>query len=162
MRHVTCWRATLTAAVLSTGLAAGALTAPPAVADPVTDLLGQVTGQDQARPHHRDRSDYGHTRARDGVLRSGCRNYPYRYVVTSPTNDWTLETFLRDRTGQGIASNAYFSDSDPRRARSHFRFCRWSTHYGRFTIRAKLHWYGDTGTDHVVWFRPSHFRLHRP
>ena len=41
-------------------------------------------------------SEYGHVGAPDRVLRSGCHDYRYHYVVTTPTRDWTLETFLRD------------------------------------------------------------------
>jgi len=111
--------------------------------------------------HGRSRADYGHTGAPDGRLRAGCHDYPYRYVVTPPTSDWTLETFLVDRTGDGVGSGAYFSDSDPRRQRAHFRLCRASVHAGRFTIRAKLHWYAGDGTDHLVWLPRSHFRLRR-
>ena len=114
-----------------------------------------------ASPPHRGAGDYGHTSAPDGPLRAGCHDYPYRYVLTPPTHDWTLETFLTDRTGQGVASGAYNSDSDPRRDRVRFRFCRYSVHAGRFTIRAKLHWYSADGTDHLVWLPRSHFRLHR-
>jgi hypothetical protein len=149
----------------ATTVAAGVLTAVPALADPPTDpvsgLVGGLVGQPQ---HHqrREGSDYGRTRADDGVLRSGCRNYPYRYVVTTPTHDWTLETFLRDRTGETIASGTYVADADPPRDRAHFRFCRYSTYAGRFTIRAKVHWYDDSGGEHKAWLEPSHFRLRRP
>ena len=160
MMHVTSSRTLLAAAVLTTGLSAGLLSAAPASADPVTDLLGQVTGQGSAPHHHRSRTDFGHTGARDGVLRSGCRGHHYRYVVKSPTHDWTLETFLRDHTGAALASGTYSSDSDPARSRAVFRFCRYSAHPGRFTIRAKLTWYN--GSEHRVWFKPSHFRLRRP
>ncbi len=161
MTSVTRW-ATLLA---TTMVAVGTLTAVPALAaqpsDPVSGLVGGLVGES---PHHqrRDRADYGHTSAPDGTLRRGCRDYPYRYVVSTPTRDWTLETFLDDRTGETIASNAYFADSDPARDRAHFRFCRYSTYAGRFTIRAKVHWYDGTGGDHKVWLEPSHFRLRRP
>ena len=37
---------------------------------------------------------YGHTGARDRPLRDGCHDYRYHYVIKTPTNDWTLETFL--------------------------------------------------------------------
>jgi hypothetical protein len=133
---------------------AGSLT--PALAGPLAPPGGGTS-----RQHHRSRGDYGHTSAPDGRLRRGCHDYPYRYAVTPPTSDWTLETFLTDRTGDGVASDAYFSDSDPRRDRAHFRMCRYAVHAGRFTIRARLHWYSSDGTDHLVWLPRSHFRLHR-
>jgi len=145
-------------------LVAGALTAVPALADepsdPVSGLVGGLVGSPQHQ-RQRDRSDYGHTHADDGRLRDGCRNYVYRYVLTPPSDDWTLETFLDDRTGETIASGAYFSDSDPARNRTHFRFCRYGTYPGKFKIRAKMHWYGDAGEDHKVWLEPSFFRLRR-
>src|SRR6187431_1117349 len=87
-------------------------------------------------------SEYGETAAHHGTLRKGCHDYGYRYRVTTPTNDWTLETFLRDPTGDTIASGAFLSESDARAQRARFRFCRYGTRPGRFTIRALLHWYG--------------------
>jgi hypothetical protein len=141
--------------------------AGPSGAPGPTWVLGAVLGQPApGQPtstgrHQRSRSDYGHTAAPDGRLRPGCHDYPYRYVLTPPTNDWTLETFITDRTGDGVASGAFFSDSDPKQLRTHFRVCRYSVHAGRFTIRAKLHWYSSDGTDHLVWLPRSHFRLHR-
>jgi hypothetical protein len=151
---------TLLAAIL---VASSVVTAVPALAgqptDPVSGLVGELAGQ----PSHerRDRADYGHTRAPDGTLRRGCNDYPYRYVVSTPTREWSLETFLDDRTGETVASGAYWSDGDPMRDRVHFRFCRYSTYAGRFTIRAKVLWYDDQG-EHKVWLEPSHFRLRRP
>jgi hypothetical protein len=107
-------------------------------------------------------SEYGSTTASDGTLRKGCHNYGYRYRITTPTNDWTLETFLRDPAGEGIASGAFLSESDDRTQRARFRLCRYATRPGRFTIRALLHWYGDGGEEHRVWLEPSRFRLTRP
>src|SRR6476620_884563 len=115
---------------------------------------------------------YGRTGERDGVLRHGCHPYRYHYVVTTPTQDWTLETFLVDPGGNRLASGAFSAQSDPEHGRSHWRICRTSTRPGRFTIRAKVTWYTNepgplglpgTGTTkkHVAWFKPSHFRLRR-
>ncbi|MBZ5740236.1 hypothetical protein [Nocardioides mangrovi] len=109
----------------------------------------------------RPRSSYGHTRAPDGTLRPGCHNYRYHYRVNSPTHDWTLETFLRDPRHDGLASGVFATDSDPTSGPAHFRFCRYSTKPGRFTIKAHLHWYNGSGEDHDVWLEPSHFRLSR-
>lgn len=161
MTPVTRWSSLLVAAALI----AGVLPAVPALAeqpsDPVSGLVGGLLGQQQ-HSERRDRADYGHTSAKDGTLRRGCHDYAYRYVITTPTDDWTLETFLDDRTGETVASGTYFSDSDPARNRSHFRFCRYGTYAGKFKIRAKVHWYGSTGEDHKVWLEPSFFRLRRP
>lgn len=160
MTSVTRTRALL-AAVL---VAASVTTAVPALAgqpsDPVSGLVGGLAGQ-PSTDERRERADHGFTRAPDGTLRRGCNDYPYRYAVTTPPGEWTLETFLVDRTGETIASGTYSSDGDPRRDRVHFRFCRYSTYAGRFTIRAKVHWYDDAG-EHKAWLQPSHFRLRRP
>ena len=105
-------------------------------------------------------SAYGRTHADDGRLRDGCHNYRYRYVVDAPTHDWTLETFLVDPHGDTLASGAFLSDSDPERGSATFRFCRYSTRAGKFTIRAKIHWYNGS-EEHKAFFKPSHFRLRR-
>jgi hypothetical protein len=169
MTPVTRLTACLAAAGVATGLVAGvpAHAEPqPSPADPLVGLLGPLLGQpSEPAPEPepsppRTRSSYGGTHAPDGVLRKGCRNYAYSYTVTTPTHDWTLETFLRDPTGDSIASGAFMSDSDAATARSQFRFCRNGTRPGRFTIRGKVHWYDDEG-EHVVWLEPSHFRLTR-
>jgi len=104
---------------------------------------------------------YGHTDGRDGVLRSGCHGYRYHWAIRPRTNDWLLETFLRDPRGNRLASGMFDSDSEQKRDHSRFRFCRYSTRPGRFTIHAKLTWYNGY-TEHTVWLDPSHFRLHRP
>ena len=163
MTLVTSWGSRL----IAVAVRAGELTAAPAAADPpsdpVSELVGGLLGRqpdDQAGAHHRDRSAYGRTSAKDATLRDGCHDYRYRYVVTPPTDDWTLETYLDDRTGETVASGTYFSDSDPARNRPVFRFCRYSTYAGKFTIRAKLHWYNGS-EQHKVWLEPSHFRLRR-
>ena len=109
---------------------------------------------------------YGHTGARDGILRNGCHGYRYHYVVSPPSSDWLLETFLRDPRHRRLASNVFISDSEDERGHHRFRFCRYSTRPGRFTIRAKLTWYTHdilgNETTHHAWLDPSHFRLRRP
>jgi hypothetical protein len=106
------------------------------------------------------RAGYGHTDGRDGVLRSGCHGYRYHWVIKPPTNDWLLETFLRDPRGKRLASGMFDSDSEQKRDHSRFRFCRYSTRPGRFAIHAKLTWYNGYA-QHTVWLDPSHFRLRR-
>lgn len=106
-------------------------------------------------------TSYGHTGAPDRVLRDGCHGYRYHYRVRPPTNDWVLETFLVDPRGDTIASGAFISDSDPKRGHGKFRFCRYNTRPGRFTIKAKLTWYNGYA-EHKTWLRKSHFRLYRP
>ncbi len=112
-------------------------------------------------PTAAEASSYGHTGAPDRVLRNGCHAYRYHYRVRPPTNDWVLETFLVDPRGKKLGSGAFISDSDPKRGHGKFRFCRYSTRAGRFTIKAKLSWYNGH-TEHKTWLDPSHFRLTRP
>jgi hypothetical protein len=155
----------VTVLLATAALVGGVLTSVPAAADPppdpVSGLVGGLVGPPREAHRQQERRDRGHTHAPDGVLRMGCHNYPYRYRLDVRTNDWTLETFLRDRRGETIASGAFFAGADRKRQRSVFRFCRYNTVPGRFTIRAKLHWYTDSG-DHKTWLDPSHFRLRRP
>lgn len=117
-------------------------------------LLGAV-------PATASTSKYGHTGSRDRVLRPSCHNYRYHFVVKAPTNDWTLETFLVDPTGDTLTSGTFSSESEADRDHSSFRICRPSTVPGRFKIRAKLVFYNGND-DHTVWFTPSYFRLRRP
>jgi hypothetical protein len=169
MTPVTRASAGLAAAGLTVTLLGGApadADPPPTPAGTLAGLVGSFLGQSSApAPEEepappREPSSYGSTHATDGVLRKGCRNYRYTYTVTAPTNDWTLETYLRDRTGESIASGAFMSNGDPATQVSRFRFCRHGTHPGRFTIEAKLIWYDDEG-DHLVWLEPFTFRLAR-
>ena len=105
-------------------------------------------------------SAYGRTHADDGTLRDGCRGYRYHYVVSTPTNDWMLETSLVDPRGKTLSSGVFFPDSDPRRGPGTFRFCRYTTRPGKFTIKATVHWYNGS-EEHRASFKPSHFRLRR-
>jgi hypothetical protein len=125
-------------------------------------LVAALTALLPAMPAPASTSRYGHTAAADRVLRPHCHNYRYSYRVKAPTNDWTLETYLRDSHGEGVASGVLSADSEPRRGHARFRICRYSTRPGRFTIRAKLTWYDGGDGGHRVWFVPSHFRLRRP
>ena len=122
-------------------------------------LVATGPGAAQAR-------SYGHTGAGDGILRTGCHGYRYHYVVEPPTNDWILETFLMDPRHRRIASNAFSSDSEHKRGHGKFRFCRYSTSPGRFTIRAKVTWYTTpilgAQKAHRAWLDTSHFRLRLP
>ena len=132
---------------LATGLLTGALT--------VAGLVAPGTPVASAGD-----ADYGRVWARDRALRDGCHNYGYHYRVRPPTSDWALETFLRDRRGRSVASDALLAPHDKKRGRSVFRFCRYNTVPGRFTIRGKLTWKNGWDT-HEKWIKRGHFRLHR-
>jgi hypothetical protein len=110
---------------------------------------------------------YGHVGAADRTLRPGCHHYRYHYVVKPPTNDWFLETWLYDPRGRPRGSGDLARGSDPKRGHGHFGICRSTVVPGRFTIKARLHWYTpgmlptDPPVEHTRWFKPAHFRLHR-
>src|SRR5690606_33927404 len=54
----------------------------------------------------------GSTRARNQVLRRGCRTYSYKYAVSAPYDDWTLETRILDRTGRSVAAGTLIGPND--------------------------------------------------
>lgn len=102
--------------------------------------------------------DLGRLWAKDKVLKRGCHDYRYQYRVKPDTRHWSLETFLRDPSGEVIASNAFENATNKRRGSSTFRFCRWNTEPGRFKIRGKLTQYD--GYDQTVgWVKPGWFRM---
>ena len=113
---------------------------------------------------------FGRLWAGDKVLREGCHNYGYHYVVRPRTNDWLFETFLHAPSGRTIASNTVDSGVSRKRDASHFRFCNDVTRPGRFKITGKLSWQTCSGmpgplnecTKHVRWVKPGYFRMRRP
>ena len=112
---------------------------------------------------------FGRVWAANKVLREGCHNYRYQYVVRPPTNDWLFETFLHGPAGRTIASNTMDAAANPRRGSNHFRFCNDVTRPGRFKIAGKLTWRRCNGmpgplnecTKHVRWVKPGYFRMRR-
>jgi hypothetical protein len=111
---------------------------------------------------------YGHVGARNGVLRAGCHDYGYHYLVKPGSTDWTLETWLYDPRGRPRGAGDLYAGSDPMAGQASFGMCRAAVVPGRFTIRARLRWYtpgslpSDPPTRHTAWFEPAHFRLSRP
>ena len=104
--------------------------------------------------------EFGRMWRDDGVLREGCHRYKYHYKAIPPTNDWALETFLVDPTGETIASDGLISGTDPKKGTARFRFCEYNTEPGRFKLRGKLT-YRDGFDEWVVWVKPGYFRLRK-
>ncbi len=103
--------------------------------------------------------EWGSTSAPDGVLKKGCKRYPYSYAITPPEGYWSLEIFLQDRRGRHVAF-AYHVYGDPLAATRTFKLCKASTRPGRFTMTALLS--VEHGTEYAEgWLPPSHFRLRR-
>lgn len=131
--------------VLTALLLSGLLTPPPPLGE---SSSGSAPAVEPA----------GSTAASDRVLRKGCRRYSFAYAVETPTDDWTLETSIRDRTGRAVASHALLGPGDPKAGRQSFTLCRWATRPGRFRIHAELTSYeGSHGT--TVQLPTSTFRL---
>jgi hypothetical protein len=113
-------------------------------------------------------TQFGHVGAPDQTLPAGCHRYRYHYVVKAGSDDWMLETWLRDPRGRHRGAGDFTSDSDPARSRASFGICRSTVVPGRFTITARLRWYTpgalplDPPVEHRRWFEPAHFRLSRP
>jgi hypothetical protein len=93
-------------------------------------------------PAHAGDLGFGRLWAGDKILREGCHNYRYQYVVRPRTNDWLFETFLHAPSGRTIASNTMDSSANRKRCN------------------------GMPGpllecTKHVRWVKPGYFRMHR-
>jgi hypothetical protein len=102
--------------------------------------------------------DLGRVWARDKILKQGCHDYRYQYRVRPGTRHWSMETFLRDPSGEIIASDAFDNATNKRRGSSTFRFCRWNTSPGKFKIRGKLTMYDGYDQD-KGWVKPGYFRM---
>ena len=103
--------------------------------------------------------EFGRLWAKDKVLRAGCHDYRYQYKVKSPSEDWSLETFLIGPRGKQLAAGQLLFNSDPERGSSTFRVCRNTTRYGTFKIKGKLTYDQES---QEVWIQPGHFAMTRP
>jgi hypothetical protein len=121
-------------------------------------------------PAHAGNIRFGRLWAADKVLREGCHNYRYQYVVRPRTNDWLFETFLHGPSGGTIASNTMDAEANRKRGSGDFRFCNDVTHAGRFKITGKLTWKSCNDLPgplmeckkRVRWVRPGSFRMRHP
>jgi hypothetical protein len=164
MTSVTQGAAVVAGTALATTLVMLPASSADEPSDPVLGLVGQLLAPPPPAPVSTATAAAasGRAWAPDGILRRGCRDYPYRYEISTPTDEWTLEVFLRDRDGHNLASGTFISDSDPKARASRFRFCKFSTRAGWFTIRSLVHWYDADGTGHRQWLDQTRFRLRRP
>ena len=125
----------------SAALGAGVLAPAPANADVLSDLLDSLHADEAEEPGDSTDTATGATSAEDGTLKRGCHTYAFAYALDLPTDEWTLETSIVDRRGDGVASHAYMGPAHPTAQEVTYRLCRWATVPGTFRIRAKLHWY---------------------
>lgn len=103
----------------------------------------------------------GHFSSRNGTLRSGCHRHYYRYRVTPPSSQWSLETFLYGPKGGRLGSDVILSGADPKAGQKYFTICRSNTQPGTFTIRGKLT-YQNYPDQRSGWVTPARFRLTKP
>lgn len=103
----------------------------------------------------------GSTSAADGLLRRRCRTYRYAYAVSTPHDDWTLETSIVDRRGKSVHAAVVFGSSEPKEGVKEFEMCRWATKPGTFTISGTLVSYDDDRTTEAQ-LPESTFRLRLP
>jgi len=124
----------------------------------VLTAVGALVGGGITAPAEAGDADLGRLWAGDKWLKRGCHNYKYQYQVTSSADDWLLEVFLKDPTGETIASNTKDSYVNPKRGSGTFRFCRNNTRPGKFKIRGKLTRY-DAHGQYVGWVQRGVFRM---
>ena len=109
----------------------------------------------QARPGD---PTYGRLKRPDGHLRGGCHRYYFHYRLKHAGNDWTFEVFWIDKTGRRVADQILLADSEPKRGRSHVRFCRVNTVPGRARLEGRLIVYSGSES-HTHWVKTAHFRM---
>lgn len=165
-------RRALVAGAVALGLT-GLAPAPPAAADPVSDLLTGLTGAltgalvggpppgQSSPPTAAQFASWGSFSAPTYRLARGCRDYRYRYAVTPPRADWALEVFLTDRRGRAIGSEIIMSGANPTSGVRKWRICRSNTVPGMFTIRGILT-YNDYPEQYSGAVTPAQFRMKPP
>ena len=117
-----------------------------------------LLGGGLAMPAEAGQARLGKLWAHDKVLKPGCHDYRYQYRVRARAAEWSLETYLKDRTGETVASNTKDSEINRKRGHGKFRLCRYSTKPGRFKIIGKLTRYN--GWDQKTgWVKPGRFRM---
>jgi hypothetical protein len=106
--------------------------------------------------------EWGSITGQSGVLKKSCRTYRYSYSINPPAGIWALEVYISGPRLQHLAGGAFLDGYDPTTGTGRYTLCRNSTHYGTFTIAAKLS--TDDGSGHITEGRlpTDTFRLHKP
>jgi hypothetical protein len=134
-----------------------------------TVLVALVPGPVEAAPARDDpmaglsvHPEWGKVTGKSGVLRRGCRKYTYTYSIDPPEGIWALEVFIIGPGGKHLANSAFAYGYDPETGTGHYKLCKATTRYGRFTIEAKVS--VDDGSGDITEGRlpADHYRLHRP
>lgn len=151
-------------AALAVGLAVGlfGLTpAPPASADPITDLLfgGSPTpAPSSPTPSAEQFAAWGSFTAPTYRVRKGCHDYAYTYEITPPEEEWAFEIFLTDPRGVGVASDVVIAGANPTSATRVFTLCQSTAVPGVYRITGRLT-YDDYPDQYVGWVTPHEFTV---
>jgi hypothetical protein len=134
-----------------------------------TVLVALVPGPVEAAPATPDplagvavHPEWGKVTGKGGVLKRGCRKYTYTYSIDPPEGIWALEVFITGPGLKHLAAGAFQDGYDPETGTGHYKLCKATTRYGRFTIEAKVS--VDDGSGDITEGRlpADHYRLHRP
>jgi hypothetical protein len=106
--------------------------------------------------------EWGSVTGTGGMLKRGCRKYTYSYSIDPPEGTWAIEVFITGPGLKHLAAGAFLGGYDPEIGVGHYKLCKVTTRYGRFTINVKLS--VDNGYGGIAEGRlpPDHYRLHRP
>jgi hypothetical protein len=110
-----------------------------------------------------DPGDYGHTFAKDGVLKRGCKTYSYSYDIKPPdSGDWALEVFIYGPKGTTLASGTFMEGFDETVGSDTYRLCKPTTRPGTYRIKAKLSAGGTDNDTFEVWLPVTKYKLRKP
>ena len=106
--------------------------------------------------------EWGTITGQGGVLRRGCHKYSFSYSITPPEGVWAIEVFITGPGQNHLAGGAFLNGYDPESGTGTYKLCRNSTHYGRYTIDAKVS--TDDGYGEITEGRlpTDTYRLRRP
>ena len=106
--------------------------------------------------------EWGSITGQGGVLKRGCRMYAFTYSITPPEGVWALEVFITGPGMDHVGGGAYVEGYDPEAGTGHYKLCKMSSHYGRYTIDAKVS--VDDGYGEITEGRlpTDTYRLRRP
>lgn len=81
-------------------------------------------------------ASWGSVNAKNAVLKRGCRNYSYRYVVDAPTKgDWDLSVRIM-RKGRVVWFGYLYEGPSPEAGVARFRLCSSQVRPGRYRLEA--------------------------
>jgi hypothetical protein len=136
-----------------------ALVPGPAESAPAPAYSGSSADPLDGLPVH---PEWGSITGQGGVLKRGCHQYAFSYVIAPPEGIWAIEVFVSGPGFKHLAASAFLDGYDPESGSGRYKLCRVTTRYGRFTIEAKVS--VDDGSGHLTEGRlpGDSYRLRRP